>query len=183
MCLSVFVLPRGESANSSGGHSSGQSVWDVRDGSEEGQHEVRSAACHINAPEPCLPLSELCHVTHNTESAVTSSPKWHLCVLCLCVSVLFSVPPAGPQWKTAKRSWAPWWAVGPPGPCWLGLSSSPCTTAPCVTASRTGWSSSRASHSRASGRWDVRCPMKTVRSTLKMCFWRSCEVFKWCDLK
>lgn len=47
-----FALPRGESAYSGGGHSSGQSVRDVRDGSEEGQHEVRGATCHITVPEP-----------------------------------------------------------------------------------------------------------------------------------
>lgn len=57
VCVSAVVLPRGESAYSSRGHSTGQSVWDVRDGSEEGQHEVRQ----INAPGLSLPLSEGCH--------------------------------------------------------------------------------------------------------------------------
>lgn len=87
LCLSVYsLLPRGESAYSSGGHSSGQSLRDVCDGSEEGQYEVHSAACHINAPELCLPLSAPPYVTHTPRLL-------SLCHLtaCVCVCVLFSL--------------------------------------------------------------------------------------------
>ncbi|CAF88442.1 unnamed protein product, partial [Tetraodon nigroviridis] len=41
----------GESADSGGGHSSGQSVRDVRDGSEEGQHEALGGG-RPNGAEP-----------------------------------------------------------------------------------------------------------------------------------
>lgn len=86
LCVSVFVLPRGESAYSSRGHSTGPSVWDVCDGSEEGQHEVRQ----INAPGLSLPLSEGCHI-------VTKQ-----CVLVVC---FLSVPlqAVGGWWSNSAR--------------------------------------------------------------------------------
>lgn len=43
VCFSLFLLLRRESTNTSRGHSSGQSVWDVCNSSEEGQPEVCSA--------------------------------------------------------------------------------------------------------------------------------------------
>lgn len=79
--LSVFPLPRGESAHSSGGHSSGQSVRDVRDGSEEGQHEVRSTTCHISA------LSCVTH-TQRVPSLLLNTVR-----VCVCVCVFSSVHP------------------------------------------------------------------------------------------
>ena len=100
------------------------------------------------------------HCPGAAPSAVSStmSPVWETAVKSALNSArvcVFVCAPPGPQWTMAKQCWALWWAAGPPAPCWLGPSSSPCTTVPCVTASRIGWSSSRTIPIRTSGRWDV----------------------------
>lgn len=108
-------------------------------------------------PQSCLYPCQPCHVTHTPRllSRCHVVTKQHMCV------ILYAPP--GPQWKMAKQCWALWWAVDPQGHCWLGPSSSPCTTVLYVTANKTGWSSSRASRSRTIGRWDVEDKMKTQK--------------------
>lgn len=93
----------------------------------------------------------------------------------------FLCAPLGLWWKMAKQCWALWWAAGPPGPCWLDPSSSPCTTVPCVTANRIGWSSSRTIHSRTSGRWDVGGTMNDYNvchrgQVRKKCLWNKIDI-------
>lgn len=103
VCLSVFVLPRGESAYSSRGHSSGQSVWNVCDSSEEGQHEVRSAACHINALELCLPLSAL--LSHPYTESVVVLP-----LNSVCVCLYLHLQALGGRWPNSARPCGELWA-------------------------------------------------------------------------